>query len=68
MYRNFDLCITDFSSDNEPGDYWYDYAIVESTEMLSKFNEGDWLCLFVDLANKYILGSRDLMMYQNSLG
>lgn len=67
MYRNFDLCITDFSSDNEPGDFWYDCAIVESTEILSKFNEGDWLCLFVDLANKYILGSRDLVMYQKSL-
>ncbi len=54
MYRNFDLCITDFSSDNEPGDYWYDCAIVESTEMLSKFKESDWKCLLGDLANKPI--------------
>lgn len=66
MYRNFDLCITDFSSDNEPGGYWYDCAIVESTEMLSKFKEEDWLCLFFDLANKSILGSRELVMYQTA--
>lgn len=68
MYRNFDLCITDFSCDKDPGDYWYDCDIIESAEMLSKFNKEDWLCLFVDLANKSILGSRDLVMYKNSLG
>lgn len=54
MYKEFDLCITDFSNDNEPGDYWYDCAVVESTKILSKFNEPDWVCLFNELAHKSI--------------
>ena len=54
MYKEFDLCISDFSNDNEPGDYWYDCGVVESTEILSKFNESDWACLFNELSNKSI--------------
>ncbi|MBJ2118271.1 MULTISPECIES: hypothetical protein [Proteus] len=54
MYKEFDLCITDFSNDNEPGDYWYDCAVVESAEILSKFKEPDWVCLFNELAHKSI--------------
>ncbi len=54
MYKEFDLCITDFSNDNEPGDYWYDCAVIESAEILSKFNESDWACLFNELAHKSI--------------
>ncbi|MEQ4923753.1 hypothetical protein [Proteus hauseri] len=54
MYKEFDLCITDFSNDNEPGDYWYDCAVVESAKILSKFNEPDWVCLFNELAHKSI--------------
>lgn len=61
MYKEFDLCIADFSNDNEPGDYWYDCGIIESAEMLSKFNEADWLCLFGDLANKSIFWKRRLV-------
>lgn len=54
MYKEFDLCITDFSNDNEPGDYWYDCAVIESAEILSKFNESDWTCLFNELTHKSI--------------
>ncbi|EOL8988786.1 hypothetical protein ACM92P_003339 [Cronobacter dublinensis] len=54
MYKNFDLCISCFSDDNNPGDYWYDYAIVEATEILNQFNESDWTSLVDSLDNKSI--------------
>nr|WP_282560394.1 hypothetical protein [Providencia vermicola] len=54
MYKEFDLCITDFSNDNEPGDYWYDCGIVECSRILSKFNELDWSNLFDVLEHKSI--------------
>lgn len=54
MYKNFDLCISCFSDDNNPGDYWYDCAIVEATEILNQFNESDWTSLVDSLDNKSI--------------
>ncbi|EOC0418208.1 hypothetical protein ACI0Z1_002766 [Cronobacter malonaticus] len=54
MYKNFDLCISDFSDDKNPGDYWYDCAIVEASEILNQFNELDWECLFDNLSDKNI--------------
>ncbi|MCS6714919.1 hypothetical protein NOM07_05935 [Proteus terrae] len=54
MYKKFDLCITDFSNDNEPGDYWYDCGVVGSAKILSKFNEIGWIYLFDELVHKSI--------------
>ncbi len=54
MYKKFDLCISDFSDDKNPGDYWYDCAIVEAAEMLNQFNGLDWGCLFDNLSDKNI--------------
>lgn len=54
MYKNFDLCISCFSDNNNPGDYWYDCAIVEATEILNQFNESDWTSLVDSLDNKSI--------------
>ncbi|EMA1803222.1 hypothetical protein ACTV1L_003365 [Cronobacter turicensis] len=54
MYKKFDLYISDFSDDIRPGDYWYDCAIVEASEILNQFKELDWGCLFDNLNYKNI--------------
>lgn len=38
----FNTCIFDFSHESEPGDYWYDCAILEATEILKQFSQKDW--------------------------
>ncbi|MDK1229503.1 hypothetical protein [Cronobacter turicensis] len=54
MYKKIDLCISDFSDDIRPGDYWYDCAIVEASEIFNQFKELDWGCLFDNLNYKNI--------------
>lgn len=54
MYKKFDLCISEFSIDNEPGDYWYDCGLIESAEILDKFTDSDWQQLLTTLADKSI--------------
>lgn len=54
MYEKLELCISEFSKDNEPGDYWYDCGVIESAEILSKFTDCDWQYLLTNLACKSI--------------
>ncbi|CBA34654.1 hypothetical protein ACMSX5_003204 [Cronobacter turicensis] len=56
MYKKFDLCISDFSDDISPGDYWYDCAIIEASEILNHFNKSDWGSLFDNLSDKIFFG------------
>jgi len=54
MYNKFDSCISDFSYESEPGDYWYDCAILESTEILKQFDNNDWDLLLKQLNSKSV--------------
>lgn len=54
MYKNLDVFILPYSDDNEPGDYWYDCGIIESTKILSSFTDSDWECLLANLNDKSI--------------
>lgn len=42
MYYKFDACLHDFSFARHPGDYWYDCAILEASDILKEFDESDW--------------------------
>ncbi|OCG21473.1 MULTISPECIES: hypothetical protein [unclassified Gilliamella] len=61
MYNKFDVCISDFSHESEPGDYWYDCAILEATEILNKFNNNDWELLLAQLKFKPIFWQKRLV-------
>lgn len=52
MYNNFDSCIFDFALERDPGDYWYDCAILEASDILRRFDKGDWARLLKELKNK----------------
>ena len=54
MYKNFNTFILPYSEDNEPGDYWYDCGVIESTKILSAFTDFDWEYLLKNLSDKSI--------------
>lgn len=61
MYNKFDVCISDFSHESDPSDYWYDCAILEATEMLNKFNNNDWELLLSQIKLKPIFWQKRLV-------
>ena len=61
MYNKFDTCISDFSHESEPSDYWYDCAILESTEILKQFDDNDWDLLLKQLAFKSLFWQKRLV-------
>ncbi len=61
MYNKFDTCISDFSHESEPGDYWYDCAILESTEILKQFDNNDWDLLLKQLNSKPVFWQKRLV-------
>lgn len=61
MYNKFDVCISDFSYESDPSDYWYDCAILEATEMLNKFNNNDWELLLSQIKLKPIFWQKRLV-------
>lgn len=61
MYDQFDACIFDFSLEREPGDYWYDCAILESTEILRKFGRNDWEILLSQIKLKSLFWKKRLI-------
>lgn len=61
MYNKFEVCIFDFSHESEPGDYWYDCAIVEATEILKEFNDDDWEVLLKRLELKSLFWKKRLV-------
>lgn len=61
MYNKFDNCISDFSQESEPGDYWYDCAILESTEILKQFSDNDWNLLLKQLNVKSLFWQKRLI-------
>lgn len=52
MYSDFESCIFDFALERNPGDYWYDCAILEASSILRKFDKGDWARLLIELESK----------------
>jgi len=52
MYSAFENCIFDFALSRDPGDYWYDCVILEASDILRKFDKGDWELLLKELKNK----------------
>ncbi len=60
-YHKFDTCISEFSQESEPGDYWYDCAILESTEILKQFSDSDWHLLLKQLKLKPIFWQKRLI-------
>ena len=61
MYNKFDVCVSDFSKESESGDYWYDCAILEATEILKEFNNNDWELLLTQLKLKPIFWQKRLV-------
>lgn len=61
MYNKFDVCISDFSYESDPSDYWYDCAILEATEILNKFNNNDWELLLSQIKLKPIFWQKRLV-------
>lgn len=61
MYNKFDVCVSDFSKESEPSDYWYDCAILEATEILKEFNNNDWELLLTQLKLKPIFWQKRLV-------
>ncbi|MEN4976596.1 hypothetical protein ABEI05_00545 [Erwinia billingiae] len=61
MYNKFEVCIFDFSHEREPGDYWYDCAVVEATEILKQFNDDDWEMLLKQLKYKSLFWQKRLV-------
>lgn len=61
MYNKFDTCISDFSHESEPSDYWYDCAILESTEILKQFDDNDWDLLLKQLEFKSLFWQKRLV-------
>lgn len=49
MLDKLNTCIFDFSHESEPGDYWYDCAILEAIEILKQFSQKDWDLLLKQL-------------------
>lgn len=52
MYSDFESCIFDFALERNPGDYWYDCAVSETSGILRKFDKGDWARLLIELGSK----------------
>ncbi|MFV3329997.1 hypothetical protein ACNFIA_03565 [Pseudomonas sp. NY15437] len=61
MYSDFEYCISDFTLERDPGDYWYDCAILEASDILRKFDKGDWSRLLIDLGGKNDLWKKRLV-------
>lgn len=61
MYEKFEICIINFSLDCEPGDYWYDCAILEATNILRSFDNSDWALLLNGLAFKSVFWKKRLV-------
>lgn len=61
MYEDFERYISSFSLEREPGDYWYDCAILDATEILMRFDDGDWEALLRGLDSKSIFWKRRLV-------
>ncbi|WP_193452125.1 hypothetical protein [Pseudomonas nitroreducens] len=61
MYNNFDSCIFDFALERDPGDYWYDCAILEASDILRRFDKGDWARLLKELKNKDVFWKKRLV-------
>ncbi|WP_347253683.1 hypothetical protein [Leminorella grimontii] len=61
MYNKFNECILDFSLERDPGDYWYDCAILESTDILKKFDKKDWKVLLEQLGSKPLFWQKRLV-------
>lgn len=61
MYNNFDSCIFDFALERDPGDYWYDCAVLEASDILRRFDKGDWARLLKELKNKDVFWKKRLV-------
>ena len=61
MYDKFENCIFDFSLERDPGDYWYDCAILEAADILRGFGKNDWELLLKQLEFKSIFWKKRLV-------
>ncbi|MGX5726975.1 hypothetical protein ACWKWZ_18215 [Metapseudomonas otitidis] len=61
MYSSFERCILDFSLERDPGDYWYDCAVLEASDILRNFEESDWVLLLDELERKDIFWKKRLV-------
>ena len=52
IYNKFDKFISEFSSYDFPGDFWYDIACIEADEMLKEFSDDDWILLLNNFEKK----------------
>lgn len=59
MYNSFEGCIVDFSLEQDSGDYWYDCAVLEASDILREFDRSDWVLLLEGLARKSIFWKKD---------
>lgn len=61
MYNEFNSCLSDFSHESEPGDYWYDCAVLEATAILESFSDDDWELLLKKLEGKTVFWKKRLV-------
>lgn len=61
MYNKLNSCLSDFSHESEPGDYWYDCAILEATTILESFSDSDWMLLLNKLEGKSVFWKKRLV-------
>lgn len=61
MYHEFNACISNFSNESEPCDYWYDCAILEAITILKNFNAHDWSLLLKELKFKSVFWQQRLV-------
>lgn len=61
MYEKFERSIADFSSERNPGDFWYDCAILEAIDILRAFDENDWARLSSQLEFKDVFWKKRLV-------
>lgn len=61
MLNEFNAYVADFTYESNPGDYWYDCAILDATEILKKFGVHDWGFLLDELNSKPLFWQKRLV-------
>ena len=54
-YDKFDIFISKFINEDVSMDFWYDFANIESINMINKFTKNDWSKLLKEVNNKNYL-------------
>ena len=66
-YDKFDIFISKFINKDVSMDFWYDFANIESINMINKFTKNDWSKLLKEVNNKnYLWKIRSLESFDSS--